>query len=62
MAVWELAILILALTYGFVNVFSMIYMVKLMNKYDGIITRGLKLAEKGLDQLEKQMSEDDELI
>ena len=43
MAVWELAILILALTYGLVQVFSMVYMVKLMNKYDGIITRVLKL-------------------
>ena len=60
MAVWELAILILALTYGLVQVFSMVYMVKLMNKYDGIITRVLKLTEKGLDQLEKQMSEDDD--
>ena len=60
MAVWELAILIFAVTYGMVNMISMVYMVKLMNKYDGIISKALKVCERSLDDMYEELTEDDD--
>lgn len=64
MAVWELALLILAATYMMVNTVYMVIMVKTMNKYDGLFTKSVKMLEKMIDKSEKAMNDlfdDDDL-
>lgn len=57
MAVWELALLLLAATYMMVNTVYMVIMVKTMNKYDGLFTKSIKMLEKMIDKSEKAMDE-----
>ena len=60
MAVWELALLLLALTYTIVNMVCLIVMIKILAKYDGLFTKVLKLTEKVLNKTEKELSDDEE--
>ena len=57
MAVWELALLLLAATYMMVNIVYMVIMVKTMSKYDGLFTKSIKMLEKMLDKSEKAMDD-----
>lgn len=57
MAVWELALLLLAATYMMVNTVYMVIMVKTMSKYDGLFTKSIKMLEKMLDKSEKAMDD-----
>lgn len=57
MAVWELALLLLAATYMMVNTVYMVIMVKTMNKYDGLFTKGIKMLEKMIDKSDKAMDD-----
>lgn len=57
MAVWELALLLLAATYMMVNTVYMVIMVKTMNKYDSLFTKSIKMLEKMIDKSEKAMDE-----
>lgn len=60
MAVWELALLLLAITYMIVNTVYLIVMVKTLAKYDSVFTKSLKLVEKVLDKTEKELLDDEE--
>lgn len=60
MAVWELALLLLAITYMIVNTVYLIIMVKTLAKYDSVFTKSLKLVEKVLDKTEKELLDDEE--
>ena len=57
MAIWELALLLLAITYMMVNTVYMIVSVKTLAKYDGILTKSIKFLEKMLDKAEKDLDE-----
>ena len=57
MAIWELALLLLAITYMMVNTVCMIVSVKTLAKYDGILTKSIKFLEKMLDKAEKDLDE-----
>lgn len=57
MAIWELALLLLAITYMMVNTVYMIVSVKALAKYDGILTKSIKFLEKMLDKAEKDLDE-----
>lgn len=57
MAVWELALLLLAATYMMVNTVYMVIMVKTMNKYDGLFTKSIKMLEKMIDKSDKAMDD-----
>lgn len=57
MAVWELALLILAATYMMVNTVYMVIMVKTMGKYDGLFTKSVKMLEKMIDKSEKAIDD-----
>lgn len=57
MAVWELALLLLAATYMMVNTVYMVIMVKTMGKYDGLFTKSIKFLEKMIDKSEKAMDD-----
>lgn len=63
MAVWELALLILAATYMMVNTVYMVIMVKTMSKYDGLFTKSIKMLEKMIDKSDKAIDDlfDDDL-
>lgn len=52
MAVWELALLLVAVTYLMVNTVYLIMQVKLMAKMEGIYTKGIKLVETVLEKYE----------
>lgn len=57
MAVWELALLLLALTYMMVNTVYLVIMVKTMGKYDGLFNKSIKMLEKVIDKSEKAIDE-----
>lgn len=63
MAVWELALVIFAITYMGVNTVSLIVSLKLMNKMEGVMNKSFKMVEKMIDHSEKAIDEmfDDEL-
>ena len=63
MAVWELALLLLAATYMMVNTVYMVIMVKTMSKYDGLFTKSIKMLEKMIDKSDKAIDDlfDDDL-
>ena len=61
MMVWELALLLVAITYMVVNTISMLVTVKVLAKYDGVLTKVLTMAEKVLDKAEKELEEEGEL-
>lgn len=62
MAVWELALLLLAVTYMMVNTVYLVIMVKTMNKYDGLLTKSIKLMEKMMEKTEKALDENEDLF
>lgn len=57
MAIWELALLFIAITYMVVNTVCMIVSVKTLAKYDGILTKSIKFLEKMLDKAENNFKE-----
>jgi ABC-type cobalt transport system substrate-binding protein len=62
MAGWEIALIIMAVTFMVVNLVSLVVQVKLLTKYDGVITKSLKLMEKVMDKYEPfidQLFDDD---
>ena len=58
MKIWELALLLLSVTYLIVNTGSLILIVKTMSKYDGILTKSLSLMEKFIDKASKEIEDD----
>lgn len=54
---WELALLLVAVTYLMVNTVTLIYQVKTMNKYEGVISKSLKILEKMMDKSDKMIDE-----
>lgn len=62
MAGWEIALIIMAVTFMVVNLVSLVVQVKMLTKYDGVITKSLKLMEKMIDKSEPfidQLFDDD---
>lgn len=57
MNVWELALLIFALTYLMVNTVYLGILVKLMSKMNGVMTRIARYMEKLMDKSEKDLDE-----
>lgn len=60
MAVWELAILLVGVTYLAVNIVGMFYvnyMLKIMKKFDGIIDKSVKFTEKMIDSTIQEMDD-----
>lgn len=53
MAGWEIALIIVAVTYMVVNMVSVRMSIKLMSKMDGYLTKGVKLVEKWIDYSDK---------
>lgn len=53
MAVWELAVIIFALTYSFVNVIYMMIMIKFMSKCKGLVDKCIKVSEKMIDEADE---------
>lgn len=65
MAGWEIALVIVAVTFMMVNMIQMIVSLKMMKKFDGLITKSVVLYEKLLTYGEKALDdlieEEDEL-
>lgn len=59
MAVWELALLIYAMTVMTVNVVSLVITVGLFNKMKPMVTKSMKFMEKMMDKAEKTLEDDD---
>ena len=57
MAVWELALVIFALTYMMVNTVYLIITVKMMTEMKGVMAKSFKLMEKLMDKSEKAIDE-----
>lgn len=64
MAVWELALLLVAVTYLMVNTVYLVMQVKLMAQMKGVYTKSFKILEKMMDKTEpfidKMLDEMDE--
>lgn len=58
MAVWELALLMFAVTYLVVNTLYMVWMMKFVSKFNGIIDKSAKYTEKMIDTVMKDLEED----
>ena len=58
MAMWELALLMFATTYLVVNTLYMVFMMKFMNKFTGMIDKSVAYTEKMMDDAMKEMDED----
>lgn len=58
MAIWELAVLILSVTYGLVNTIYLWIMIKFMNKFDGLVTKSIQFTESMMDKAKESMSEE----
>lgn len=61
MAAWELALLLVGVTYLAVNTVSIIYvvyMMKTMKKFDGMIDKSVAYCEKIMDATMKELDED----
>lgn len=59
MAVWELALLFVAFTYMVVNAVSIVFMIKTMNKYGGVMTKILNATEKIVDKTVEELYDED---
>ena len=59
MAIWELALLMFAATYLVVNTLYMVWMMKFVSKFDGIINKSAKYTEKMFDKVIKDLEDDD---
>lgn len=60
MAMWELAVLLVGVAYLVTNVVGMlyvIYMLKIMKKFDGIIDKSVKYTEKMIDSTIQEMDD-----
>lgn len=53
MAVWELALVIFAVTYMVVNMVVVIYQIKMMGVITPLLTKSYKMMEKLVDKSEK---------
>ena len=58
MAVWELALMLLAVTYMVVNAVYLVIMVKMIAKMNGLWAKSFKFMEKMIDAAEKEMDDD----
>ena len=58
MAVWELALMLLAVTYMVVNAVYLVIMVKMIAKMNGLWAKSFKFMEKMIDVAEKEMDDD----
>lgn len=56
--IWQVALLIVALTFMFVNVWSVILNIKILNKTSPLFDRMLTFSEKWMDQIEEEDFED----
>lgn len=59
MEIWELALLLVAITYMVINTISMLVIVKMMAKYDSVLTKCINYINKMLDKAEKELEEND---
>ena len=57
MAIWELALLMFALTYMVVNTLYMLWMMKFMNKFTGIIDKSVMFTEKIMESSIKDLED-----
>lgn len=57
MITWELALVIVALTYMMVNVAALFIQFRLLNKMDGLLTKSYKFLEKLIDKSDKCVDE-----
>lgn len=57
MAVWELALIIFAITYLMVNTVYLVMQVKLMAKMEGLMTKSCKVCEKMIDKSDKYLDD-----
>ena len=55
MAVWELALLLVAATFMMVNMVSIIVQLKMLKKLDTFSFKFMKIADKSLDVIDKAM-------
>lgn len=58
MAIWELALIIFAVTYMMVNAVYLVIMVKMMSKMNGVMTKSFKFVEKIIKKAEEEMEQD----
>lgn len=58
MAMWELALLMFAATYMVVNILYMVYMMKFMGKFTGMIDKSVAFTEKMMDTAMKEMEDE----
>ena len=55
--IWQVALLIVALTFMFVNVWSVILNIKILNKTSPLFDRMLTFSEKWMDQMEEDFED-----
>ena len=60
--IWQVALLIVALTFMFVNVWSVILNIKILNKTLPLFDRMLTFSEKWMDQMEEDFDKKSEQI
>lgn len=59
MAVWELALVIFAVTYAIVNLVVLDIYLKLATKLTGFIDKAFKISEKMMSKYEKELDDDE---
>ena len=57
MAIWELALIIFAITYMMVNTVYLVITIKMITKMNGVITRSFKFTEKMIAKAEEELDE-----
>lgn len=55
--IWQVALLLVALTFMFVNVWSVILNIKILNKTSPLFDRMLTFSEKWMDQMEEDFED-----
>ena len=60
MNLWDVAILILAVTVMVVNLWNIFLTTKLMTKYEPLLDKSMNLCNKAMDWIAKQYEIDDE--
>lgn len=59
MKVWELALVIFAVTYSIVNFVVLGICLKLATKLDGFVDKAFKISEKMMSKYEKELDDDE---
>ena len=59
MAVWELALVIFAVTYAIVNLVVLGIYLKLATKLTGLVDKAFKISEKMMSKYEKELDDDE---